>query len=747
MKGFFHYELKDAISQGGDESFLSFLFKPTGYMSSEILAEGIQFAGVVAPFPDLIIIQCASKEYSELLGVSQEPNTKQALRRISSRSKVYLISYDKNGKLEDISQVGVEEESSNEKEALKNYLVTNHQKVLSTGLTKLFSEKGVIQIAPSGFTFVKPSGDRSRIFLKTEEALSSSERVQFVAFSLLPKLAIRNKNLCIPIDSIFVDTMGIASIAYALRDLYWGDGLEQQHIPRIESFHSHSGLKDFEPPLNGTTFCLISASQSMRLQSLWKQKTRTNDDEVVTLLTIMGAENAELALYAVNITDEGEKFSKTNALHDIRIVGERFYPDQIKPREVLLKQKFHNVLKFYEIAKQWHTRDIFKLQVRDRTTVRPIYLDISHILDEQEGPFAEWVEKICNQYIPLSLQAVVAQNDDQSIELASKIIEKLKGAYNVNLIDDKPINELKISDGTLSLDKNRALLIVAAVIGKGTRLLSISRDLRDKHEGARCYVIGFQIAECQAQILTLNQNLKSPASKSRWIIETYNSLALGKGQGHSFESELEVSIRNEIADKRLGKIAGSPEGLLSDAFWPSAENLSPLELRKDFAYWPEIEYEPSGRYAPWVFAMVSALLQKAREDVSLPIECQLSTEAYQNVILNPENFLRYNDGLIQSAILRAAHPHELDYSCSGEISLTVKNILLKIFENLTTCQSEAAFEFAMALRTERLKLQGDHYEELLETLKHKLSVTCDKSMILRTILGIEIGGVQAAEEL
>jgi hypothetical protein len=737
MKGFFHYDLKSESAEGGEEKLCSFLFKPTGYVAAEALAEGIELAGIAAPFPDVIVIQCMNHEYKRITDLAKGAVVGQAIRRISKRSQVFLASYDNEGRVKDIGPVGTAAGES--LEWLRDYLRKDHQHVLQAGLEKLFAHTGVIQIAPSGYTFVKPSGDRSRLFLKTEEALSDSERVHFVAFSILPRLAARQTLLKTPVNSIFVDTMGIASVAYALRDLHWADTSGDQHIPRIESFHSHGGLENFDAPLNGTAFCLISTSQSMRLQKLWKEKTRATDDEVVTLLSVKYAENSQLALFAVDITKGEIALSDANALHDIRIVGERFYPDQIKPRKVLLRNKVHAVQELYELTKQWHTLDIFKLQVRKANVVRPLFFDILPILEKKNGEFSEWIDRICEQYVPLSIQAVVTQDDEPSIRLASEIIKRLKKKYNINLLRDTPVNESEILEGNYEPDQDRALLIVSAVIGKGTRLLSISRDLRDKHLGARCYVIGFQVAETQSQITTLKQNLKSPASKSRWDIVTYTAIAIGKGLGHSFETEMRLGIYHELINERGKKISGSNEGLTDDAFLPSSAGLCPMELRKDFAYWPEIQYVPNGRYAPWVFAIVSSLLQKAREDATLSSECRLSTEAYQNVVLDPENFLRYNDGIIQSAILRVAHPHELDYSCSSELSNTVKEILIKFFASVTKCQGEAAFEFALALRTGRLKLQKEHYEQLEAFLKSRDNSASAQVGLLNAILGIDKG--------
>jgi hypothetical protein len=208
--------------------------------------------------------------------------------------------------------------------------------------------------------------------------------------------------------------------------------------------------------------------------------------------------------------------------------------------------------------------------------------------------------------------------------------------------------------------------------------------------------------------------------------------------GHSFASENRIQATSIINNDRFLNVYGSANGLVEDTFLPSTVNdqVSFLELRKDFAFWPNIEYEANSRYGPWVFAMIAALLQNARENKTLPLDCQLSTEAYQNVVLDPENFYRYNDGMIQAAILRAALPHELDYSCSSQLSYTVKTMLMKFFESINKPQGEAAFEFALALRTERLKIQKKHYDELIIEITNVYKALDTKTTQMTQLLSI-----------
>ncbi len=733
MKGYFDYTYSHISDEANQSVLFSFLFKPTGLMDAEALAEAIEQCGLSAPYPDIIVIQCMEKEQDAVIREIDSVSVQQSLRRISKRISLYLAAYDRYGQANHVRLFSTTKPSINVKKLLKD----NHQIIINVGLKKLFNVKGVIQKAPSGFTFIKPSGDRSQYFLKTEEALSDSENVQFVAFCLLPRIQKRNAQISTQIKSIYVDTMGIASVGYALRELHWGQSEDATSIPRIESFHSHEGLDSLGPPMHSTSFCLISASQSMNLQTKWKTHTKTSDLEVVTLLTNTSARNASEALHSLDILTDKKDLLDPQSLHEIRIIGEKFYPDQIKPRKVLLRQKYHTVNEAYQLAVKFHSLDLFKVQCRNgvgSSKVHPIYLDMAKLSNDDH--FKKWLDNIVDQYVPISTQAVICQDDESSYLLAKLIISRIREKYNIPYIQQEPIKDTELS--TKTINKDGALVIVAATVGKGSKLLSISRDLRDVHTGARCYVVGAQIAETKGQINVLKQNLKSPSSNANWRLETFISLAVGKYKGQSFATE-ELLFRNldtniDGVEIRQSKLLGSDTGMMETVFWPSSSSENPLQLRSDFAYWPNIQYEPNAKFAAWIFCTIASMLQKAREDKSLPPDCQLSTEAYQNVILDPENFLRYNDGIIQAAILRAADPNEIDYSCSVDLSNTMKNILLKIFEYYDKDQGEASFEFALALSTGRLKIQNTHLEEVIQITKNRL--TNSSKVAARTLLTI-----------
>lgn len=699
---------------------IGFLFKPTGAFDVNNLAEAINKTINDQIYPDLIVLQCMSEEFKMIRSACRSNKhivIGQSLARMSTKTEFAIASYDSNGGCNDVELISKKKLASiSQRQAdLLDFLKENNEKIIQAGLHELFSEKHVKLEAPRGFTFIKPSGDKAKVFLKTEEALTEIERVQFLAFSLLPRLAIRDAEFTKPVETIYIDSMAISSVAYALRDLY--KTKHKSVTPRIVSFHSHDGLNHNDNSsvgrfLEHNSYCIISASASLRLQRDWMKKTNCSQDEVITLLTIENAVDSETALYRLK-NDRSEQADIDEKLRDIRIIGERFQPDQLQPKKIILREPCHKV-ELTNLARKINAKEIFKVQVLQENSTgktHPIYVSTEALIKQES--FKEWIDKILLQYVPASTCTLIIQNDPSSKLLSSLITRRAK-------LLGLPVKWQHIFDNDIEkksskICKDNALLIVAGVIGKGSRLLSISRDLRDIHTGARLYVVGFQVAETLEQIRRLSQNLWFSAVKANISIERFSEMAIGSSIADSFKRESKLIDSSMLGipsiSDRTKIISGSDAGMIDSTFLPTVSG-SPLELRPDFAYWTDVKYKQNAKHAPWVLAMAASILQRAREEKTLKDDDRLSTDAFQHVVLDPENFSRYNDGIIQAAILRAAYPNELDYNCTEELSDSVRLLIEKIFGSCAMNQGEAALEFAAALKTGRLRLREEHLEKL-----------------------------------
>jgi hypothetical protein len=734
MKGYFAFDW--TFADGGPARNFHLLFKPPGKLNEANLADAIE-AGLqgVNP-PDVVAIICETADADPIVEAFAERLLTQAANRASTKVCICVCSFKRDGAIRLHSQL------RNPVGKLEGILQNQSTAIRNAGLKKLFDARRVFVVAPPGFTFVKPSQKRSTHFLRAEEALTEVESAQFLAFALLEKLKKRALAIGARLDVIFVDTMAIASVAYALREIYCS--LYELPRPRVVSFHSHDGLTEIDAPLYGTSFTLISASSSMNLEQEWKKKTRCHPDEVVTLLTLDCAEHHEDALYALETPDgiDDSRQQRYGQLKDLSIVGERFAPEDLLPKSVLLKKAKHRVESVAHFSKAFAKTGRLAVQARGSVPtakVRPIFLDGRGLLENDE--FGKFADKVLCQKTPASVKTIVYQSDAASHEIAKLCAKRLQEVMNraepLHLVSD-----VEIEAQTKTPDCLGAMLIVAAVVGRGTKLLSISRDLRDIHYGARTYLIGAQIAETATQVDALAPNLKHSATNAAINVERFMGIAIGPGISETFEAEADVfrNVQLEFGasfQNRIGNLRGSEGGLAGYTFIASDDDLTErLKLRADFAYWTPF-YKEVDETSAGVLATVGALLQNAREGKFDDEAHRLSTDAFQQVILHPENFTRYNDGAVQAALLRCARVGELDYSRERNSSQFMLDFLTNVLEQHGRRQGEAAGEFALALYTGRLRLDGRHLEQFRERVRPKLAGNTFRLRLLRVLLGLE----------
>jgi len=731
MKGFFTFDC--ALPVAGPIRNFHFLFKPPGKLHDTYLADAIEYGLQTVNAPDVVAIVCSSTEADAIKLRFDEPVLQQAAARTSTKVCLCVCVFDREG------TIRLHEQLRNQVTRLDSMLRDRTHAIRAAGLEKLFSSHHVLVTAPPGFTFVKPSEKRSTLFLRTEEALTEVEGVQFLAFALLHKLKKRADMCKGDLDVIYIDSMGIASVAYALRDMYCT--LYGASQPRVVSFHSHDGIEHVDTPLSGTSFCLISASSSLNLERDWRQRTRCHQEEVVTLLTLEDAKGRENALFALPRPQGSGVEQAAQHLRDLPIVGERFAPADLMPKSVLLRKEHKEVN-----AEAFCCKFVGNgaLGVLGRSTangkIRPLYVDGTKLLGAPG--FDVWLYRMLRQRTPASVHAIIHQNDEASRALALECAQRLTEI--MMRLDQVPvISEAEIEVRAGEIGRDAGLLIVAAVAGRGTRLLSISRDLRDLHEGARTYLIGAQVAETTSQIRVLTGNLKYSANEANIEVHRFAHIAVGAGLRDSFadEARLLQNAPGEFGaeyEERFTQLDGTAMGMNARTFIGLNSDLTePMRLRLDFAFW-DFAYDPgTADTTSGVVAMAGAILQNAREGKFKDQALRLSTDAFQHVILDPENFTRYNDGVIQAALLRCARVGELDYSKEHNASQFMLDLLKSIFAQYDKRQGEAAAEFALALFTQRLRLQSGHRQELDGYLRELLPADTPRLRLIRVLLGFD----------
>ena len=723
MKGYFKVDT-DHLNSSYTNSY-RFLFKSIGKVNSNDLADELTDAMRRVTYPDVVvIIVCSQEESDDVQQICRtDANVDQALKRAGNKISVVLLRLRQNGafSLECFIKNEIEDV-----DLLFNG--TYPEGVYKVGLEALLAKEEVLVKAPAGFTFLKPSNSRSSYFIRAENALFESENAYFLACSLLNKIKSR-EDCAKPIEVIFIDTMAVSSLAYTLRDLY-GVLYACEAKPRVVSFHSYSGIYKIRYPLRGTSFCIISASSSMDMERKWLQDSGCLQAEVVTLLTLKDAKQPEQALYSLPVTSQELEKEAHEDLRDIRILGETFSPEEIEPKQVLLTLKHHKVVDWSKEAPCLSAKKaILAFQETMRSVnARPIFIDGKEILEYSYND----IEKYVLENVPVSTECIIFQKDESSktlAEICAKIInEHLKIQIQVK-------NSDCIVDG--KVPQSGGLLIVATVVGRGESLNSISRDLRGKHDGTRRFLIVFQIAESEAAIRRLKNNLEQ-SSGQMIKVDILRKLAVGMTKFTTLEEEvnlfetLNCNLPTPVAN-RIEQIKNNGK-LDAEFFLPST--VTPdykLTLRSGFVFW-EGEYCPEYDHSAAVLSTLASCLQRAREEQSIPESHRLYSSALQQVVLDPENFSRFNDGIIQTALLRASYPSELDYSSIPDASRRLGEMLQRLFHNYRREQGEASLEFAFALAIGKLKLDSKTHKELVSYCKNNIQGFDEWSELLICLL-------------
>jgi hypothetical protein len=697
-------------SSGGVEHRYAFAYKPPGPMLRGALDE-LMLAMCKGPhLPDaVVVIGLVEETGTDLLEQLRAESALVAQQRLKSRIPLIHASLEL---LSGQAWMTVIDAAFRGRGAeFRTVIEKGVQDWLRSGLRAVFDPKDVVLRAPAGYAYQKPSGARSELFLKPDLALTSSAVVAYVALALFIKLFSGRKGVFAELQTVFVDTMAIAPVAYGLRELLALCGFQQAF--HIESFHSYGGFEEVRKPLQRTSLCLISASTSMALHEQWVTKKEVAVNEVVTILTLTSAKRfKDGALLAIDVP--GPASPSSPAQLSIRIKGETFLPEQEPPKKVLLTDVHHrsdeDVEQFCAFAGRG-VFDVYRRPARSGSRTRALFVDGTQLL--QQPRFKDWLHVRLLQSVKAATQVILFQDDLPSRSLAQEI--KRYCAESLGLPQVEVVSSSKLAEKKLS--ERAGVVVCAAVVGKGSQLLEVSRALRDKHGGPRLYVIGYQVAETRGELTALESNLRHSKGVP-YEVARFGKAAIGTQLGATFASEVEVFYGSSLDPRRLpglmkrrAQVLGTTNATGELALLPHGEQLADsMRLRAGFAYWPE-QFEPQPCHAE-VLATIAVLLQRAREHDKLPEERRLATPSFRHVVLDPENFSRFNDGVLQAALLRCANPAELDYRGDHAASDFMKAVILRALARATQEAGEGILEFLLAISQRRLQLSEIHFAEV-----------------------------------
>lgn len=592
---------------------------------------------------------------------------------------------------------------------------------IQQGLHSLISTNPVVQIAPAGHVFKHPSKTVNKLFIQARELATSEAELAFVGRCLCRALTpLADADLSV----VYIDTMGIYSLVREAL-IYAGSNAT------IHSFHSYTELSELSPPTEPYAL-VISASTSGGMARKLHAEQGFEKDRLLTLIDSTKVSRSGAVMVALDDVDASYRKQLTDGTEtQIELFGEHFSSKAKPPRAVTLGQP-HFPKRLGEFLKQFGSGGLLGLNEppADGGASRLVCFDGSAAGGNQN--LLNWLKKEIDWRVSVAIDYVIHTDDDGSKALAEAAADKLHAAKGC---PTRPVVTAYADLTASTLANAQGVLVVQAVAGDGGLLREISRDLREliAPDVPRHFLMGVGLPQSEETWQRLQQFLAKNTSPRDYGFSVWLVLPIGSdGISNAWQGLTELATRAQmqtpvvmgvdpvVVTASLDLVVQFVKGAFN-RFLPNSSG-APLGLSEGFLFFGDV-FDGRLSQVPesTTYAKVASVLQAAR-DLNVAAN-QLKPTGYESVVLSPENFLRYNDNLLQACVLRAAHPSELDYSSSPHLSRLMKEFLLKVFSRNAHPYGGASLEFAAALACGRLKLIADDRKELQQKAVEPLSST------------------------
>lgn len=667
-----------------------------------------QLSGYV--MPDLLVFLMPGYTQSEFraqMAAPTSPLRAELSRKGPGSPRTYACAfYDVNGAITEYVHV------SGPKLRFEALIKGNSNEIAKTGLNRLVDCSDVLKKAPAGFFYSKPSSRASNYFIRAEDLLSETLHAHYLAFACLPLIKKATDDGMAAPDTLYLDTIALLPLAMAMQMYLVRFGVPG--FANIRSFHSHEGLiKDGPLPKAVSALCLISASSQCGLAKQWVKVNSASPTRVATLLSFDEASNSCSVLHALKQPDDFEVLGEGDAggIRLIRIHGERFVAEHSETKVLnigtdhapdTLQAKFYSFM----------GADLFSCYTHDRPGLRPrtVHVDKDKLVAAHD--FGVWYERVLREEAAASTKWVIHDDDAASEALADRAIKYL-ASCGVTVE-----NKVSFDNFDASVNFDGSVIVIAAVAERGSRLQSVSRRLRTGQQaGTRLYITGALFGRSYQIMKELQSNLtQPPKGHSRYVFKTFMEIPAAElaCTTHWGEEQRVLSSLNSFASTFSSAVTqrmqvfdnAAAGGLGLHPFWPSSCTNQPMTLSRGFAF---VDGKKDVRVASStdIYLTILWILQNARYSDKVQNAKRLESGELQQVLLSPEVFSRFDDGVIQAAFLRAALPTELDYRAQETHSLSMADIIQRVAAGYGQERGEAAMEFAMALAIGKIRLHKD----------------------------------------
>ena len=670
---------------------------------------------------------------------------------ISRLCKVWLFSYTANGHVSHVA-----EENRLQVDGMKDIVIPAVKSFIKNEL----DSGSVVAAAPEGFYFSKLSNRNSSHFIRAENLLSCTASIELLAVGLLDSFRKYCDSLPEVKVRILVDSMVMWPLASALIAMRKEVDAQRRYV--IESFRSYEGLSGNKLE-SGPAYVIISASTSGGLERALLEKL---GPQYVECRTVLGLES-KVSLSEAELKEQNDKLlyvlprlltgpSSLEGLRPrfetdvaevppgcetVRIIGERFLGQSFKPRPVRLAHRTLGDGRKSTLARI--SRERLPLVARrrpDGKTFWSVSFDISKLvdrycLDDDKGEclLRSWLINYATAgdmavVYPVDVLEKGRPGEGEAKRMAERAVELLQerspGA-TVRVLDsqelDRPTEEMK------SFFRTAGAVVVSPILGNGFVFKQISAALRVvQPKGPRLYIALAVLPESQARLSELQNDLKSNADESAYHFRSAMELPIGK-LDHDIDWYAESQVLNkaiqdcdeeniEVPESLRDRLQGFREGngLSGGLAFMSSYSGSYLAMSPGFLLWRSVDELAGDDLSAGVLLTVAVFLEACRTGAIKETENSLISGLFQQTLIAPANFTRFNDPAIQAALLRAAYKSELNFASSPDMSRDMQRLILRLMQLYDSPAAAALPEFILALIMGRVALTKEHMDEVLQ---------------------------------
>lgn len=590
-------------------------------------------------------------------------------------------------------------------------------KLLADGLSWLVDEQRAFQVAPSGHVFRHPSMRQSRHFLLASELVKDEVDAYFVGLCVCAVAWARLSD----VNTLHIDTMGIYPVARAIEDIAASSGGKFSGPWHIDSFHSHGGIDGLHTVISPGQAVLISASTTGSMAAKLAAGG-VPEPGLITILDMSDHDRRGIIVYArernssLKGSSPAESADASAGETVIELTGEYFVATGKKPRALVLS-KDHKPAPLQTLLA--HFGDSVSCRLNGRRVGTSTIIDLVSLNENRIGAdqrLRKWAAEEIRLKTPGSVSHVLPLAGPGSATLSSACADRI-----AEYTGRRPVIIEQSALPGLDVTTVSGVLVCAALVGNGHALRAASRDLRETIPNAsRHFLVGVGLPNSEEawtrlrQFLTQSGDISRPYLFSQWMVLPTGAES---GRGEAWTRAAALMQRTEQLqaaaigpwDADVVSTSLSQAGDMLDkadaGFLPDAAG-APLTLTRGFVFWsPELDVLAAADHAAASYLAIASALQNARE--SKDPARRLRSSLHETVVLDPENFQRFNDGVLQASLLRAAYAHELDYSAAPELSEVMREFLEKVFLNHSRSYGQAASEFAFALASGHLRLTAE----------------------------------------